>query len=246
MLRSIVLGLLIAPVSLACTCSQRMYRPACETFYDWGAIFLGTVKEEHRWGDDIYQSVRIDEVYRGIPAGTRQIFVNSDDFCGRRPEIGKQHLFYSTAPYRLSERVGEKKMRKLGLEDVWLYSSSVCNGTREAVDVSQDVQWLRSRTVRPARTSVYGTVFENREWRVQRPPTERDVVLGGATVVLNGQGKQYVTRSNERGQYQFEGIPSGRYEISSQKANWISSPYDELVLYEGGCARRNLSLKSKQ
>ncbi len=224
----LILALLGAEAIWACSCSDRVYRPACEAFLEPGAVFVGTVVSRNGPERLPSYSVYVEEIFRGIPRNTRLVHIESELMCGMHFELGKQYLIFAAARHG------------------WpgLYAAGMCSGTREVAHAAEDMAWLHAQARKQQTTKVYGTVLQNRDWRAQRPLEDGDVRLAGANISLEGESRAYYTVASANGEFSIKGVRPGKYLISAQKPPWISSPYAEVRVREGGCARRNLVLQS--
>ncbi len=217
-------------VLVACSCGEGIYRPACEAFFDAGAVFVGTVVSRNgpeRWPS---YSVHVEENYKGLPKNASLVFVDSGLVCGGSFDLGAKYLFYAEQP---KEWPG------------FTYSADTCSGSREVAYAAEDIAWLRRQAKQPQRARVYGTVLQNREWRSQRPVATWEVPLAGAIVMVAGKDRSYTAVSGERGEYSIEGVAAGKYSISAHKAPWIASAGEDVRVREGGCGRRILGLQSE-
>lgn len=229
MLARCCLMLGLAGCGWACSCSDRIFRPACEAFPDTEAVFLGTVVARNGPERMASYSVEVREIFRGVPKGTRHVFVSRRDSCGWEFELGKQYLFFAGGPESLND---------------FLYRVSMCSETKEVLYAVEDIGWLRAHRGRPAHTRVYGTVLQNRASDSLAPAKDWEAPLAGALVTLSDNGRNHTTMSGPDGSYSIEGIAPGRYRIWAWKDPWRPSRAEEVDLREGGCARRLLSVGS--
>ncbi|MFN7932119.1 MAG: carboxypeptidase-like regulatory domain-containing protein [Bryobacteraceae bacterium] len=229
MLARCCLMLGLAGCAWACSCSDIINRPACEAFPGTGAVFLGTVISRNGPERMPSYSVEVREIFRGVPKGTRHVFVDPGFVCSRNFQLGETFLFYTRLPGTLGNP---------------MYDVSGCTETKHLARAGEDLRWLREQRSRPQSTRVYGTVVQNRVLSSWAPAKDWEAPMPRASVTLEGDGRTHTILSGPDGSYSMEDIAPGRYRIWAWKDPWHPSQAEEVDLREGGCARRHLSVLS--
>jgi carboxypeptidase family protein len=250
----------IFPAGLvACNCGPGTWAPACETFYAARAVFLGTVLDHNDDGSGKFTQwtgylVRVDEVFRGLDSSDKEVFIDPGSFtsCYTHYSINKQYLFVvgGQTNFLAMSVITEGRTSKTfparweSKKDLRVYSSPGCSSTRDSTDAVADVSWLRARAKGETKTRVYGLALQNYDAFYRPPRLEVDMPLIGARITLTGDGRQFTTFADANGTYSFDGVPVGNYDIVAEKFPWEPSPHSQIELRTGGCAQRNLSLRS--
>ncbi|MBS1829328.1 MAG: carboxypeptidase regulatory-like domain-containing protein [Acidobacteria bacterium] len=214
--------LLLPSILCPCTCFAVPEAP-CAIPLDDVAVFTGIVLARLPF---VY-SVHVEEIFSGLPANSKHLFLGSGTPCASFFEVGRKYLFLASKNNRFSN---------------YLYFADRCSASRPVFTATDDIAWLRANSRRKQQTRIYGEVIQNGGWNPLRPLQENDVTIPDAQVTLAGEGKTYTTLTSRDGSYSFAGIPPGHYRISAQKWPWISSPWSSLELRKGRCARLLLHL----
>jgi hypothetical protein len=234
----------------ACSCTEPA--PACERFHQARVVFTGTVLDHNDDNSGRYTQVtsylvRVDEAFRGLAVDQKEIFIDPGSLtsCYTHYETGKQYLFYAwgegnavTASYSgpavtvkpFPERWAAKK-------DFKTYNTGMCSGSKPRAVAEDDVNWMRASLKGETLTRVYGSVYQNYRTFLT---TGANAPLPGARIVLQSGSKELVRAANSDGDFSFEGVEPGSYELFAEQA-----PYHQRIqVAAGGCAQRVLSVQS--
>jgi hypothetical protein len=142
---------------------------------------------------------QIETAYKGLPKTAAQIVVNPDNFTSCRTEYksGVRYLIFGS--------------KLAGTDEVL---SGDCHGSRIAQYAAEDLTFLEAYRRNQSVNSVYGRVLQ---WvtSIGRPRREEDAPVGGANVVLSNGARTLTQRTTATGDFRFEGIPAGAYNLSA-------------------------------
>lgn len=63
---------------------------------------------------------------------------------------------------------------------------------------------------------------------------EQNPIFGVKVLAVDAAGKEYTTRTNEKGEYEITGLPAGRYTMSFSKAGYGDRVGKSKLVAEGG------------
>lgn len=231
--------LLVAGAALlrASTCGPSAWAPVCEVFHQTPAIFSGTVISTGTGRAGRLYLVRVDEAFRGLPEKTRAVIIYPESGGGSGNEItpGAAYLFRATPLPRPDTWPGRGELP--------VYAAGSCSGTDRIENAAEDLEWLRVRAQGLPETRVFGSVVQN--FKPSLPLlVQPTVLLAAAHVTLRGPGGTYRAVSARDGRYSLRGVPPGEYEIGAERRPWWPPPAVRVKIDPGGCAMRNLGLRS--
>ena len=227
--------LLLAGAALlrASTCGPSAWAPVCEVFPQTPAIFSGTVLTTVTGRAGRFYLVRVDEAFRGLPELTREVIVYPEGF-GAEFTPGVAYLFRAT-PVPRSDTWRRRELKG--------YAAGDCSGTDRIENTREDLEWLRARAQGLPETRVFGSVVQNLN-RSLPLVVQQTVPVAAAHVTLRGPGGTYRAVSAPDGRYALRGVPPGEYELSAERRPWWPPPAARVRIDPGGCAMRNLGLRS--
>ncbi len=199
---------------LGCSCAPAASAPACEKISTTEIVFVGTVRavEPDTQLPTVSQArvyrFQVETPFKGLPQNVSEVVVNPDNFtsCQTVYKRGGRYLIFAN--------------RLAGTSQVL---SGGCHGSRIADDAAEDLRFLEAYRRNQATNSVYGRVLE---WvtEIGRPRREEDASVAGADVVLSNGVRTFTKRTTETGDFRFEGIPAGAYNLSAHLAPYLPDP----------------------
>jgi hypothetical protein len=160
------------------------------------------------------------EAFRGVSDRGVDI-VTSTSSCGISFKRGEEYLIYAW------------RDRETGL-----LKTSACSRTNLAAQSVENIENLRGLTSGQGPSQVFG--FVTREPSDLQLPFRASVPISGVRIHLRSGDKSWQTTTDERGEYEFGGLPGGVYEAS---ADLVDGPADQrqrrFTLVSGGCSRQN-------
>ena len=222
-----------------CSCAPIAFGPACQLIGRTPVVFVGTVfraEPDETMPDDpsarVYR-VRVDKIYKGLPAGTREITLNPENFTSCRTEysVGEQYLIFAAAPpLRGSERQ--------------TYLAGGCSGSRRIEWAREDLAFLDEFAAGQSQTRVYGKILQ---WvdSFDRQDSDEKVPVAGARVTLRSKSYQWKAAAGQDGAYSFLGLQPGEYAIAATdpRTGFAAEP-QHVELSVGGCAEQFIQLPS--
>jgi hypothetical protein len=199
---------------LGCSCAPAASAPACEKISTAEIVFVGTVRAIEPDAQfpaasrsRVYR-FQVETPYKGLPQNAIEVVVNPDNFTSCQTEY-KRGIRYLVFASRLA-----------GTNEVL---SGGCHGSRTADDAVEDLRFLEAYQRNKAANSVYGRVLQ---WvtEIGRPRRDEDASVAGADVVLSNGVRTFTKRTTETGDFRFEGIPAGAYNLSAHLAPYLPDP----------------------
>lgn len=199
---------------LACSCGPAASAPACEKILTTEIVFVGTVvavEPDRRFPSTgplrVYR-FQIETAYKGLPKTTAQIVVNPDNFtsCQTEYKRGVRYLIFGS--------------KLTGTDEVL---SGGCHGSRIAQYAAEDLTFLEAYRRNQSVNSVYGRVLQ---WvtEIGRPRRDEDAPVAGADVVLSNSARTLTQRTTATGDFRFEGVPAGAYNLSANLVPYAPNP----------------------
>ena len=203
----------------ACSCA----RPgsACEEFSRVDAVFVGRVigiqpsTESPKFGTRRVQ-LAVVEALRGVSPGTVSVRTYSADggSCGFPFVEGETYLVYAFAP------------------EPGVLVVTMCGRTRVAAEVPDEIGYLRTlaRPAAGATARVNGQV-QTLAW----PPPAQPSGDGFPRVRLTATGTSgsFSALSNGKGEFSFEALPLGRYDLKAETPGQFEAETKTLDLFHG-------------
>ncbi len=252
-MRIAVVLLFAAEIARACSCSGGAYAPLCQRIDSVEVLFIGAAiatndKQDGYARGGVWYRFSVQEIFRGLPAGTRQVIVNpsSGTSCQEDYSIGKRYLMSSYSPafadrtaaviFNLLGLVCDGKWRSFGLNIL----TSVCGRSRLVGDAADDVAFIRQyvSSPQPASIAVFvrspaDEVFGGREY----PP------LPGVRIVVRSANGETTGTTDAEGRFQLQGVAPGKYSLSASAKGYKSlrTTY-ELEVPAHGCGIANIGM----
>lgn len=191
-------SLLFARQAAACSCVGR--RPACEAFWDPGAVFAGKVVSiESRAGDGVQtfdnRRVRFEvvEAFRGVTTATVDVFTGSGGGdCGYAFVVGTSYLVYAyQAP-------GSR------------LTTGICSRTRPLSDAAEDLAYMRALPGMGALgATITGSVHHRDKNVATTPGVTMLAPVESLGVVMDCEGAAYRATTDANGWFTIAGVPVG-------------------------------------
>ena len=201
----------------ACSCGAP---PVCEAFWAADAVFVGVadvIAEQ-----ETRTRFRVEEAFRGV---------RQDEMV----EVASYGVGWSC---EYGFRHGTRYLVFANKRQTGGWRAGLCSRTKPLDEASHDLGFARTasrETTAPGR--VYGTA-----WIVDEGP-----LLEPATVSLKGSGYAASKSTRDRGQFEFDRVPPGRYRLSIVRSGILATPPVTIeVNGPGACVRHifNLSRQS--
>lgn len=185
-MRIAVVLLCAAEIARACSCGGWVYAPLCQRIDSVKVLFIGTALATNDRQDGyarggVWYRFSVQEIFRGLPAGTRQVVVNpsSGTSCQEGYSIGKRYLMSSYSPTFADRKaavianilglIRDGKWRSLGLNVL----TGVCDRSRLVDDAAEDIAFIRQYVTSPQPASII--VFVRSPAEVRFRPTAREL-----------------------------------------------------------------------
>ena len=210
--------------SFACSCSPKVYAPACELISRVDAVFVGEPIEYSR---GIYR-FKVEKAYKGVTNEDSEVKVYglAGTSCEIRYSIGTKYLIFagksSSSPNT--------------------FISGMCSGSREANE--SEIDFLDKFSKGETETAVFGQVLQ---WvtRIGLPEEDESNPVEGASLILENENQKHTTTSDSNGRFIFSGISSGNYKLSAFKAPFKPAPiFYDISVIKGGCQQEFVQLKA--
>lgn len=222
--------------------------PVCSRFPGARAVFIGTVigSDDDTKAWDRYPSrylVRVEESFRGLPPGQKEVFVNPGYISGFYTyyAVGESYLFFGYTNFGPS---GEKPWpgEWAGKRNLLTLDANRCTGSKPLLEAEAEIGWIRSALREEPTTYVAGVVYQRHDPQASK---ESSVPLPEATVTLKGDGGTWTAQSGPDGEYLFRGVAPGKYTLGASRKPWEDSQRWPVHVHPGGCEVRSLVLRSE-
>jgi hypothetical protein len=226
--------------SNACSCTVSVVpKPACELVWHSEATFTGVVTDIVDPGIPMVKPgerppdldrvprrqviLKVNEVFTGLASHTKQITLETGlggGDCGYAFESGVEYLVYAYRTF--AGGIG----------------TNICSPTRPVADAGEDLKYLRSMRDRPATSSVRVTAVDlHGTWALPRREAGEFVGLSGAKISIEAANYRDIAESDGRGQYEFENLAPGEYNIGIALDGYsLISPVPPVRVHAKGCA----------
>ena len=200
LLFGIVLAVLFAPADAgACTCEGTS--PPCEAVWQAAVVFSGEVvdiasvpkREAVGFMSARRVRLRVQEMWRGAPKPEITVTTGAGlGVCGYDFRPGGQYLVYAYSQGQVP----------------W---TGTCSRTQRLETATEDIRYLKGLQNMRSGGRIFGTAtFSRSSW------TQRVQSANGYGVRLRGNGREWSTKTDTGGRYDFVNVRPGTYEISIQ------------------------------
>ena len=185
----------------ACSCAGRL--TPCEAYASSPIVFVGEVLSVERTGGDFHMRLRVLRALKGIKATTADLWSDASTSCGVKLEEGRRYVVYTSA-------AGGRM------------SIHACSYGRELAPGEPDPE------LPPVPGSLYGRVSRYdidriREFRSLEP-------IPSVRIALDLPTGPVATPSDEWGRFQFANVPPGKYQLSADAGQGLTSWMPEPVV----------------
>lgn len=193
-----VVAVLLSPAhALACSCIDDV--PLCQTFWQADVVFAGEVVTFEKVDPGQVFSrrvarVRVERVWRGEAAGVVDVSTGAGGGdCGYSFRSGQQYVIYA---YKGPQGT---------------LSTNICTPTKLLSKASADLEYFKGIGAPSSGGRIYGTA------RLETKGADL-VAAKGASIVLAGHARSWNTVADDKGAFEFTGIPVGEYTIAMEGA----------------------------
>ena len=232
----VVLTAIIGQRAAACEC---IIPDICRLVESHGVIFLGEVVRggldpgEDDWsGRPRSATLRVLEVFRGIPQGTQEVTIR----------LNYRKGMCSPAVYRR----GEQTLVILLRANNGLLEDGACGASRLVKSSAEDFGYVRNYFRGLTETVIRGKVAANVSASLARFSLMDGYAkpIEGARVIAENAAGRHTATSNREGEYEFVGIPAGLYRIHAEKQGFSNTDrkFQEPGEYKVGVSSRGCAL----
>src|SRR5215813_2192911 len=216
--------LLTARTADACTCENG--GPPCQAYSNTVAVFVGTPivmkpnglsPELGTYGNRVFTFI-VEEGFRGVNLGQVQVITGGT--CGYNFKIGERYLVYAGF---------DNKTRT--------YGTSICTRTQPLANASDDLDYIRGLARMEPGATLSGEIRRLRR-NLETQQTEQLGPVSNIEISVTGEDKAFAARTDERGRYQLNKIPPGKYTVKLNLPPELSDPNQgrPATLTDRGCA----------
>ena len=213
-----------AAVAFACEC---VYIPPCQRVNQTAVIFVGSVVLE---ADKEYMThFRVEEPFKGIEPGTRELRVRNDLMCGGGSfEEGRKYLILANP----SEQGGN-------------LITGGCGGSAPAESASDDISFFRAWAQGERVTAIQGRIAENvQEGSVRYTlDSEKRAGLQGVELRAAKEGKVFSSISGSDGAYRIPVPEPGTYALTALFPGHATSKDEyKIEVQSRSCAQQDIGM----
>lgn len=210
--------------TLACSCSPKVYAPACELISKVDAVFIG---EPIEYSGGIYK-FKVERAYKGISSENKEakVYGSAGTSCEITYSIGTKYLIFAG--------------KSSGSPNTFF--TNMCSGSRPASQSETD--YLDKFSKGETETFVFGQVLQ---WVTRNglPREDESNPVEGASLILENETRKYSSTSNSNGRFVFSAILSGNYKLSAQKSPFKPEPAaSDISVAKGACQQEFVQLKA--
>jgi hypothetical protein len=235
-------SLCFAPAVFACSCAQPAGKP-CRQFRPTNVVFVGTVIDVHEVkvatnstgsGSEEVKTVRRTKfkVEEWLSRGTEsEIEIEGDESWGLCTMYFGMGEHYLVVTGRNSNGI--------------IWEPDVCSGSGTVSATSVDVQHFRDIRDGKKPAPVYGSIWRS-FWDVTTGDNRKDPEqVSNRKISLIGKNGVFDAISNAEGEFSFESVPSGKYEVKVEHARKVEIPRKdepEIIVGATSCDQYSISL----
>jgi hypothetical protein len=203
----------------ACKCAPQT--SACEEFARVDAVFVGRVvsiqpaTDTPKFGSRRVQIAVVDAL-RGVSPGsvTVRTYPADGGSCGYPFVEGETYLVYAFQP------------------EAGVLVATMCGRTRLAADVPDEIGYLRA-LARPASGTTARIKGQLQTLSWPPAPQATDGTLPRVRLTATGTAGSYTATSNTKGEFTFEDLPLGRYDLKTDAPDQFEAETKGLDLLHG-------------
>jgi hypothetical protein len=179
----------------------------CLSYSNAATVFVGRMLGSTRvtlkvnWGlgggEETLRRMRfsVEESFKGAQAQEIDVLTRLEPTCGRDFKEGERYLIYAYSWARQPE-----------------LRTSFCGRTRHVSEAGADIAYLRALLTGAPVASLHGKV---EQYSLDLIKSELHLVraLPGVTVIAEGEGKRFETRTDSAGKYHFGELVAGTYRV---------------------------------
>ncbi len=258
---TVLLGAAGTAVTWPCDCGAP--EPAC-ALVGADAIFLGRVSFTNDDGSGRFTQATlvrfdIEEAFKGIPPGTKQVWVDPGSFtsCYEEYRLGERYLIVAQRKSQIPRDSaimplvpGKAKPKPIppGIDPArppTIYWAPECSGSRPAdrsPHIEMDFAMLRAYRAGQPLPRVFGRVYLTpfRGWPLLNGPQ-----LNGARVTLTSSGTILRATTLADGTFALADAPAGVYIVSAELPPFVPVlPQSPLTVPEIGCGYQDVALRT--
>ena len=189
-------GFLAASPRPAAACSCIGIPTPCQAFGTSPIVFVGEVLSVEETGGDFHMRLRVIRALKGITATTADLWSDARSSCGVKLEEGGRYVVYtSLAGGRMSIHA--------------------CGYGRQLAPGEPDPE------LPPARGSIYGRVSRYDIDRIREFKSLE--AIPSVRIALNLPAGPVTTASDQWGRFQFANVPPGKYRLSADAGQGLTS-----------------------
>jgi hypothetical protein len=205
-------ALLLPSPAAGCSCVQQ--RPACQAFWDPGAVFVGTVTSIGPADKDVDppfegRRVRFEivEAFHGVTTSVVDVYTGmGGGDCGYPFVVGQRYLVYA---YEAGARL----------------TAGICSRTRPLSAATEDLAYMRSLPATGALgATITGSVHHRDRNIATKPGVTMTAPVGSLGVVMDCGGAAYRATADADGRFTISGVPVGSCTPR------LESPGDDFLL----------------
>ena len=178
----------------ACSCLSRL--TPCQAFASSPIVFVGEVLSAEQTGGDFHMRLRVIRALKGIDAPTADLWSDASSSCGVKLEKGGRYVVYTSLA---ADRM----------------SINACNYGRRLAPGEPDPE------LPPAPGSVYGRVSRYDIDRIREFKSLE--AIPSVRVALALPAGLVTTVSDQWGRFQFANVPPGKYQLSVDAGQGLTS-----------------------
>jgi Carboxypeptidase regulatory-like domain len=223
-MRKLVILWWAAAIAFACDC---VYVPTCQRVNQTAVIFVGSVilEADH----DYMTHFRVEEAFKGVEPGTREVRVGNDLICGGGSfQEGREYLVLANP-----------------LEPGGNLITGGCSGSAPVESASEDISFFRAWARGERVTVIQGRIAENVEEGLvrYRLDAEKQAGLQGVRLRAAKEGKEFSSFSGSDGRYRIPVSEPGTYALTALLPGHASTEAEyRIEVQPRSCAQQDIGM----